>query len=100
MAGRTIEKFLARAVRLYEQEQGGAFRLPLAWVICPAVAEVGEIYHLFVHCRCRTYSHLLLDTEEAEVELSGYYAYCALLDGIVICVHKYIRPIIAAHKKL
>jgi hypothetical protein len=29
VADKTIEKFLARAVRLYEQEQRGAFRPPL-----------------------------------------------------------------------
>src|SRR3989304_9011991 len=33
MAEKTIEKFLARAVRVYEQEQGGVFRLPLACTI-------------------------------------------------------------------
>jgi hypothetical protein len=40
MAEKTIEKFLARAVRLYEQEQGGALRLPLAWIISEAVDEM------------------------------------------------------------
>ena len=32
----------ARAVRLYEQEQGGAFRLPPAWIVHAAVAELGK----------------------------------------------------------
>jgi hypothetical protein len=42
VAEKTIEKFLARAVRLYEQEQGGVFRLPLAWTIREAVGQVGK----------------------------------------------------------
>jgi len=40
MAERTIEKFLARAVRPYEQEQGGALGLPLAWTVCEAVGKI------------------------------------------------------------
>ena len=33
MAEKTIEKFLARAVRLYEQEQGEPKGSPLAWIV-------------------------------------------------------------------
>ena len=42
VAEKTIEKFLARAVRLYEQEQGGADRLPLAWTLREEVGQVGK----------------------------------------------------------
>ncbi len=42
VAEKTIEKFVAHVVRLYEREKGGAFRLPLAWTVCVAVDEVGS----------------------------------------------------------
>ena len=42
MAKKAVEKFLARAVRLYGQEQGESFRLPLAWIVCAAVGEMGK----------------------------------------------------------
>jgi len=42
LAEKTIEKFLARAVRLYEQEQGEPFGSPLAWIVCAEVGEVGK----------------------------------------------------------
>jgi hypothetical protein len=41
VADTTIEKFLARAVRLYERERGGVFRLLLAWTIRGALGQVG-----------------------------------------------------------
>jgi len=44
VAEKTIEKFLARAVLLYEREQGGTFRLPLAWAVRVAVGEMGKKY--------------------------------------------------------
>jgi RNA-directed DNA polymerase len=52
VAEKTIEKFLAHAVRLYEQEQGGAFRLPLAWFVCAAVGWVDAWRH---HTTCIRY---------------------------------------------
>jgi hypothetical protein len=40
VAGKTIEKFLARAVRLYEQEQEEPCGSPPAWIVCAAVGKV------------------------------------------------------------
>jgi len=44
MAEKTIDKFLARVVRLHEQERGGTFQLPPTWVIPAAVGEMGKKY--------------------------------------------------------
>lgn len=43
MAEKTIEKFLARAVRFYEQEQEEPFGSPRpAWIVRAAVGQVGK----------------------------------------------------------
>lgn len=39
VAEKTIEKFIARAIRLYEQEQRGLSGAPLLWIVCPVVGE-------------------------------------------------------------
>ena len=54
MAEKTIEKFLARAVRLYEQEQEepfGALWLLHAWIICAAVGKVGKTELIWLQSR-------------------------------------------------
>ena len=42
LAAKTIEQFVERALRLYEQEPGGGFRLLLAWVVPATVGQVGR----------------------------------------------------------
>ncbi len=42
MATKTIERFVARAVRLYEQEREEPCDSPPAWIICAAVGELGK----------------------------------------------------------
>ncbi len=42
VAKKTVENFVARAIRLYEQEPGEASRLRPAWVACAAVGQVGR----------------------------------------------------------
>ncbi len=41
VAKKTVENFVARAIRLYEQEPGEASRLRPAWVVCATVGQVG-----------------------------------------------------------
>ena len=40
LAKKPVENFLARAIRLYEQELEGAFRLHPAWSVCAAMGRV------------------------------------------------------------
>ena len=42
MAEKTIDKFLARVVRLHEQEEGEPFSSPPTWVIPVAVGDMGK----------------------------------------------------------
>lgn len=42
LAEKTIENFVSRLSRLYEQEQRGTFRLPSAWLVCGTVVYMGS----------------------------------------------------------
>ncbi len=42
MAKKTVENFVARAIRLYEQEPGEASRLLPAWVVRATLGQVGS----------------------------------------------------------
>jgi len=57
VAKKTIENFVARAIRLYEQEPGGGLRLPPAWIVRAPLGQVdggggdlGEGYRLQAGC--------------------------------------------------
>jgi hypothetical protein len=43
VAAKTIEDFVSRPVRLYEQEQGEPSGSPSSWIVCETVAELGRV---------------------------------------------------------